>query len=91
MQVLPFDYSVRNLGRSPMRLVLTVLASALVVLLVLTAASFVGGMAKSLESKADQSNVILMAAGSEESLERSQIPGSTAGVVAVKLAVGQGG
>lgn len=85
MQLLPFDYSVRNLGRSPMRLVLTMLASTLVVLLVLTAAAFVGGMAKSLESKADQSNVILMAAGSEESLERSQIPGSAAGVVAASL------
>ncbi|MDQ7784690.1 MAG: FtsX-like permease family protein [Desulfomonilaceae bacterium] len=85
MRVLPFDYSVRNLGRSRMRLVLTVLASALVVLLVLTAASFVEGMAKSLVAKTEQSNVILLAAGSEESLERSQVPTSTSGVVAASL------
>ena len=85
MRLLPFDYSIRNLGRSRARLVLTVLASALVALLVLTAASFVRGMSKSLVTKSGQDNVILMAAGSEESLERSQVPGSAAGVVAASL------
>jgi putative ABC transport system permease protein len=85
MRLLPFDYGVRNLGRSRTRLALTILASALVVLLVMTAASFVGGMAKSLVNKGIENNVILMAAGSEESLERSQIPGSAAGVVAASL------
>ncbi len=85
MRLLPFDYGVRNLGRSLTRLALTVLASALVVLLVLTAASFVRGMAKSLVNQGGQGNVILLAAGSEESLERSQISGSAAGVVAASL------
>ncbi|MBI5252257.1 MAG: ABC transporter permease [Desulfomonile tiedjei] len=85
MRLLPFDYAVRNLGRSRTRLVLTIMASALVVLLVLTAAAFVRGMANSLVNKSAGNNVILMAAGSEESLERSQIPGSTAGIVAASL------
>jgi putative ABC transport system permease protein len=85
MRLLPFDYGVRNLGRSPTRLALTILASALVTLLVMTAASFVRGMAKSLVNKAPENNVLLMATGSEESLERSQIPGSAAGVVAASL------
>lgn len=85
MQLLPFDYAVRNLGRSTLRLALTVVASTLVVLLVLTAASFVGGMTNWLVSNTGPSNVILMAAGSEESLERSLIPGSASGVVAASL------
>ena len=76
---------VRNLGRSPTRLVLTILASALVVSLVTTAAAFVRGMGKSLVITSDQSNVILLAAGSEESIERSQIPGSTGSIVSADL------
>ena len=85
MRILPFDYSVRNLGRSPKRLILTVLAGALVVGLVLFAAAFVRGMERSLLVATDRANVILLAAGSEESLERSQIPNSTAGVVASSI------
>ena len=41
MRILPLEYAVRNLGRSPGRLVLTVGGSMLVVLLVLTAAGFI--------------------------------------------------
>ncbi|MBI4961792.1 MAG: ABC transporter permease [Desulfomonile tiedjei] len=82
MRILPFDYSVRNLGRSPKRLVLTILAGALVVGLVLVAAAFIRGMEHSLVVATDRSNVILLASGSEESLERSQVPNSTAGLVA---------
>jgi len=85
MRLLPFDYAVRNLGRARTRLVLTVFASALVVLLVLTAAAFVRGMSKSLGNRTGQDNVILLASGSEESLERSQIPGGAAGIVAADL------
>ena len=85
LRILPFDYAVRNLGRSPVRLVATVFASALVVCLVLAAAAFVRGMAESFVISSDRSNVILMAAGSEESLERSQIPVTSATVVAADL------
>jgi putative ABC transport system permease protein len=85
MRLLPFDYAVRNLGRSPTRLVLTILASALVVSLVTAAAAFVRGMGKSLVITSDQSNVILLASGSEESIERSQIPGSTGSIVSADL------
>jgi putative ABC transport system permease protein len=85
MNILPFDYSVRNLARSPKRLVLTVLAGTLVVGLVMTAAAFVRGMEQSLLVATDRSNVILVAAGSEESLERSQIPNATSGMVAAGI------
>src|SRR5213083_11358 len=81
MRLLPFDYSVRNLGRSPVRLALCVVGGMLVVLLVLAAGSFVRGMNQSLRSSGGASNVILLGAGSEESIERSEID-PTAGSLA---------
>lgn len=73
MRLLPFEYAIRNLGRSPTRLVASVLGSALVVLLVLAAGGFVRGMERSLSVSGGEQNVILLGAGSEESVERSQI------------------
>lgn len=73
MRLLPFEYAVRNLGRSPIRLVAAVLGSALVVLLVLTAGGFVRGMERNLTVSSSPNNVMLLGAGSEESVERSQI------------------
>src|SRR5687768_3682763 len=73
MRLLPWDYGVRNLGRSPLRLALSVAGGALVVALVLAAGAFVRGMERSLAVSASPRNVILLGAGSEESLERSEI------------------
>jgi putative ABC transport system permease protein len=73
MRLLPWDYGVRNLLRSPVRLALSLAGSALVVLLVLASAAFVRGMQKSLAVSGISGNVILLGAGSEESFERSEI------------------
>ena len=73
MRLLPWDYGVRNLGRSPLRLALSVAGGALVVALVIAAGAFVRGMERSLAVSASGRNVILLGAGSEESLERSEI------------------
>ena len=73
MKRLPFDYAVRNLGRSPVRLALSLLGSTLVVLLALSAGGFVRGMSQSLVSGGTENNVMLLGAGSEESVERSEI------------------
>jgi ABC-type lipoprotein release transport system permease subunit len=77
MRLLPWEYGVRNLGRSPLRLALSVAGGALVVLLVLAAGAFVRGMERSLKVSGSDANVILLGAGSEESLERSEIGAST--------------
>ncbi|MCA1960192.1 MAG: ABC transporter permease, partial [Desulfomonile sp.] len=82
MRFLPFDYGVRNLGRSRTRLCATVAASALVVTLVIAAAGFVRGMARALVVTEECANVMLIAAGSEESVERSQIARNAADLVA---------
>jgi putative ABC transport system permease protein len=76
MKRLPFDYAVRNLGRSPLRTLATLVGCALVVLILVAAAAFVQGMRRSLTAPPGNRNVLLVGAGSEESLERSQIPTS---------------
>lgn len=86
MRFLPFAYAVRNLGRSPARLLLSVAGAALVVLLVLVAGGFVRGLGRALRSTGGEHNVILLGAGSEESVERSEVSPATPGVLAASLA-----
>lgn len=50
MRLLPFAYAVRNLGRSPSRLFLSVAGAAMVVLLILVAGGFVRGMSTALRA-----------------------------------------
>ena len=85
MRLLPFDYAVRNLGRSPLRLAMSVLGATLVVMLVITAAGFVRGMEKSLAGSGSNDNVILLGAGSEESIERSELKASVASQAAASI------
>ncbi len=82
---LPFDYAVRNLGRSPLRLTLSVGGSALVALLAIASVGFVRGMSESLGSSGLPNNVILLGAGSEESIERSEILPQVATLVASEV------
>ena len=78
MRRLPFDYAARNLGRSPLRLCISVVGSVLVVVLAISAYAFVRGMDRSLVGSGSPDNVILLGAGSEESIERSEISTSVA-------------
>jgi len=85
MRRLPFDYAVRNLGRGPARLFLSVAGSALVVLLVLASAAFVTGMKRALHITGSEKNVIILGAGSEESIERSEIDTRAATIIAASV------
>jgi putative ABC transport system permease protein len=85
MPSLPFDYAVRNLGRSPGRLAGLLAGNALVALLVAAAGSFAEGMTTVFSSKPGSRNVILLGAGSEESVERSEVPASTPAIAAASL------
>ncbi|TLD70992.1 FtsX-like permease family protein [Phragmitibacter flavus] len=78
--MLPFTYAVRNLFRSPSRLAQTVGGSALVVLLVMAAVAINDGMKRVLAASGSDNNVILVGAGSEESIQRSEVPESSAGI-----------
>lgn len=72
--MLPFSYATRNLLRDPVRLLQNIGGSCLVVFLVLAAGSFNKGMDEVLRATGSADNVILFGAGSEESVERSEIP-----------------
>ncbi len=71
--MLPFSYATRNLLRDPVRLIQKVLGAALVVFLVFAAGSFNEGMKGVLTASGSPRNVILLGAGSEESVERSEV------------------
>jgi len=81
VRILPYDYAVRNLGRAPLRLVATVGGCTMVVLIMMAATAFVQGMRRSLTPNLQSRNVLLLSAGSEESLERSQISAAIPGHV----------
>lgn len=71
--MLPFSYATRNLLRDPTRLLQKVCGAALVVFLVFAAGAFNGGMKRVLQATGSEKNIILLGAGSEESVERSEI------------------
>ena len=71
--MLPFSYATRNLLRDPVRLLQKVSGAALVVFLVFAAGSFNEGMKGVLMASGSPRNIILLGAGSEESVERSEV------------------
>jgi putative ABC transport system permease protein len=83
--MLPFGYAIRNLLRDPSRLMQAVLGSALVVLMVMVAASLNNGMTGVLSASGSSDNIILLGSGSEESVLRSEISDRTAGIAETSL------
>jgi len=71
--MLPFSYALRNLLRDPWKLIQKVGGSCLVVFLVFAAGSFNRGMEEILRASGSRENAIILGAGSEESVERSEI------------------
>lgn len=71
--MLPITYAIRNLFRDPARLLQTVGGSALVVLLVMAAFALNRGMTQVLSATGSPDNILLLGAGSEESMERSEV------------------
>jgi len=72
--MLPFSYAVRNALRDPWKLFQKVVGASLVVFLMFAASSFNEGMETLLRASGDPQNIILLSAGSEESVERSEVP-----------------
>lgn len=85
MRLLPFDYAIRNLARSPKRLALVAGGSMLASLLVLGAVGFGRGMERSFAATGLATNALVLGSGSEESIERSEIPPTTATVLAANV------
>ena len=72
--MLPFSYATRNLLRDPARMLQKIGGAAMVVFLIFAAGAFNDGMKHVLSATGSSRNVILLGAGSEESVERSEIP-----------------
>ncbi|MGP1272219.1 MAG: ABC transporter permease [Phycisphaerales bacterium] len=86
MRQLPFFYAYRNLGRSGVRLVASLVGSSLVVLLVLAAGGFVRGMQQTLvQDTGMHENIMILGTGSEEGVERSQIDAAVEGIAAAGI------
>jgi putative ABC transport system permease protein len=83
--MLPLGYAVRNLFRDPKRLCQAVLGSALVVFMVMVATALNDGMAGVLSASGSEKNVILLGAGSEDSVLRSEISERAAGIAEASL------
>lgn len=84
--MLPLSYAIRNLFRSKPRLLQTIGGSAMVVLLVMVSVAINQGMNEVLSASGSPRNVILMGAGSEESVQRSEVSESVAEIAAASVA-----
>lgn len=86
MRQLPFHYAFRNLGRSRVRLLASLLGSTLVVMLILASGGFVRGMQRTLSQDTPlNENIMILGTGSEEGVERSQIDASVAGIAGASI------
>lgn len=70
---LPWDYGIRNVGRRPLASVFVVFGVAGVVSLILLMGAFVQSLSYSLQDTGNPNNIIILGAGSENSLEQSAI------------------
>ena len=85
MKFLPLHYAARNIGCSPLRLALTAGGGAIVVFLVVSAVASVRALDRGIRASGTVGNVMLLGAGSEESVERSEISASTPGVLSASI------
>ena len=83
--MLPFGYATRNLMRDPARLLQTVMGSMLVVMLVMSAYALNDGMRKAMRASGSEANVMLLGAGSEESVQRSEVTEQAAGIAETSI------
>ena len=70
---LPWDYGIRNVGRRPLASLFVIFGAAGVVGLVLVMGAFVQSLSYSLQDTGNPNNIIVLGAGSENSLEQSAI------------------
>ena len=85
LRLLPWEYSVRNLFRRPLRTALTLLGLTTVLLLVLVVVGFIRGLEASLSNSGDPDTAIVFALNMNENLEYSSIPSQTAGLVSANV------
>jgi putative ABC transport system permease protein len=83
--LLPWEYGVRNLARKSVRSTLTMLALAIVVMLVFIVVGFIRGLEQSLTVSGDENVVLIYSVNSEENIENSSIPARTPALLTSSL------
>ncbi len=85
LQLLPWEYGVRNLLRRPSRSVLTLGALAVVILLVFVVVGFLRGLERSLAVSGDPDVVLVYSLGAEMSVENSAVAARTPGLLTASV------
>ena len=83
--MLPIAYTIRNIFRRPIQTLQLVGGSGMVVLLIMVAFAINQAMQETLTNSGSEQNIILLSAGSEESIERSEIALGTDEIVNANL------
>jgi putative ABC transport system permease protein len=83
---LPFDYAIRNLGRRPLRTVITGLSSALVAALLVATAAFVRGLESTFAGAAQNDTAILLSSVAERDVVRSTVSAGLPELVSASVA-----
>lgn len=71
--MIPLTYTLRNIFRRPVQSIQLICGSGFVVLLIMTAMAMNESMKETLSNSGSEQNIIFMGAGSEESIERSEV------------------
>ena len=71
--MIPLTYTLRNIFRRPVQSIQLIGGSGFVVLLIMTAMAMNKSMKETLSNSGSEQNIIFLGAGSEESIERSEV------------------
>jgi len=71
--MIPLTYTLRNIFRRPVQSIQLITGSGFVVLLIMTAMAMNASMKETLSNSGSEQNIIFLGAGSEESIERSEV------------------
>ena len=83
--MLPITYAIRNISRSWSKTLQVIIGSTLTIFVIIAAAAFNQAMLSTLGASGEHNNVMLIGAGSEESIERSEIPATVPGIVSASI------
>jgi ABC-type antimicrobial peptide transport system permease subunit len=85
MRRLPLDHAIRNIGRRPVRSLLTVLATALVAALLVSTSAFVRSLEKSHLATAPRNTTLLISASAMGDIVRSSMSPMVAELIAADV------
>ena len=71
--MIPLAYTFRNVFRRPLQTLQLIGGSGLVILLLMLASAVNQSMQKTLTNTGNERNIVFLSAGSEESIERSEV------------------